>query len=291
MRIVCWSCDTSYEVTIGALGKFGRPVRCARCQAAWFAAAPAPELTLTAAWDDAPGAQGDDVDLATRTVEPSGHSTALALASPADAAPREHRETIDFAALGPPLVPATEWEPAADASPADAPHEDVEKVAARRTSPPVKRRRRSFRFRPSVPLVILGLAAVLAALAAWRVEVVRFAPQTASLFAHVGLPVNLRGLAFDAVKLRAETHEGVPVMVIDGVIVNAAKAPVEVPRMRLAVRNQAGVEVYAWTALPTRPFLNEGESLPFRTRLASPPADARDVQVRFFNRRDLETER
>jgi predicted Zn finger-like uncharacterized protein len=253
MRIVCWSCDTSYEVTIGALGKFGRPVRCARCQAAWFAAAPAPELNLTAAWDDAPGAHGDDVDLVTPTVEPSGHSTALALASPADAAPREFRETIDFAALGPPLVPTTQWESAGDASPADAPHEDVEMVAARRAPPPAKRRRRSFRIRrPSAPFVILSLAAVLAALAAWRVEVVRFAPQTASLFAHVGLPVNLRGLAFDAVKLRGETHEGVPVMVIDGVIVNAAKASVEVPRIRLAVRNQAGVEVYAWTALPTR---------------------------------------
>jgi hypothetical protein len=28
------------------------------------------------------------------------------------------------------------------------------------------------------------------------------------------------------------------------------------------------------------------ESLPFRTRLASPPADGRDIQVRFFTRRD-----
>ncbi len=253
---------------------------------------PQPRARPTATWDDAPGAQGDDVDLVTRTVEPGGHSNALALASPADAAPREHRETIDFAALGPPLVPATEWELAADAFPTDVPHEDVETVAARRAPPPAQAAPPVLPLPAvSVPLVILGLAAVLAALAAWRVEAVRFAPQTASLFAHVGLPVNLRGLAFDAVKLRGETHEGVPVMVIDGVIVNAAKAPVEVPRMRLAVRNQAGVEVYAWTALPTRPVLNEGESLPFRTRLASPPADARNVQVRFFNRRDLETER
>src|SRR5215207_6895149 len=101
MRIVCWSCDTSYEVTIGALGKFGRPVRCARCTAAWFAAAPAPELALAAVWDDAPGAQ-DDIDPLGQTVGSSGHSTALVLANPADAAPREHRETIDFAALGPP---------------------------------------------------------------------------------------------------------------------------------------------------------------------------------------------
>ena len=30
-----------------------------------------------------------------------------------------------------------------------------------------------------------------------------------------------------------------------------------------------------------------GESLAFRSRLASPPPDAREVLVRFFNRRDL----
>ena len=44
-------------------------------------------------------------------------------------------------------------------------------------------------------------------------------------------------------------------------------------------------------AFPTRPFLSDGETLPFRTRVASPPANVRDVQVRFFNRRDLETGR
>src|SRR5215510_14117649 len=30
-----------------------------------------------------------------------------------------------------------------------------------------------------------------------------------------------------------------------------------------------------------------GETLPFRTRLASPPRDGQEVLVRFFNRRDL----
>jgi hypothetical protein len=33
--------------------------------------------------------------------------------------------------------------------------------------------------------------------------------------------------------------------------------------------------------------LGPGESLPFRSRLASPPADAHDVLVRFLNPRDL----
>jgi hypothetical protein len=146
-------------------------------------------------------------------------------------------------------------------------------------------------FRPRASLLILGLTAVLASLIAGRAEVVRVAPQTASLFARAGLPVNLRGLTFDAVKVSRETHEGTAVMVIDGAIVNATNAAVDLPRMRFALRNQAGVEVYAWTAPATRPVLNEGETLPFRTRLASPPADGLELQVRFFNGRDLETAR
>jgi hypothetical protein len=102
------------------------------------------------------------------------------------------------------------------------------------------------------------------------------------------MPVNLRGLAFKNVAVSGETDEGVPVMVIIGTMVAVAKEPVRVPPLRYALRSPAGVEVYAWTAQRSRPVLSPGEELPFRTRIASPPPDGRDVQVRFFNRRDLE---
>ena len=54
-----------------------------------------------------------------------------------------------------------------------------------------------------------------------------------------------------------------------------------------SLRNRSGHEIYAWTALPGRSLLPPGETLAFRSRLASPPADGHDVIVRFFNRRDL----
>jgi len=53
------------------------------------------------------------------------------------------------------------------------------------------------------------------------------------------------------------------------------------------MRNGAGHEIYAWTTVTGRSILAAGETAPFRTRLGSPPADGRDVIVRFFNRRDL----
>jgi hypothetical protein len=59
-----------------------------------------------------------------------------------------------------------------------------------------------------------------------------------------------------------------------------------VPRLRFAARDGAGQEIYTWTALPTRSILGPDERLEFRSRLASPPADARNVLVRFFNSQD-----
>ena len=133
---------------------------------------------------------------------------------------------------------------------------------------------------------ILMLACVIAALIAWRGTIVRHAPQMASLYAAIGMPVNLRGLTFTEVKVSRDIHDGVAVLMVEGTIASTASKPVEVPRLRFAMRNEAGGEVYAWTAMPTQEVLEPGETLPFRSRLASPPGEGRDVTVRFFNRLD-----
>ena len=88
------------------------------------------------------------------------------------------------------------------------------------------------------------------------------------------------------VKIGNETHDGVPVLVVEGIIVSTVGVPVDVPRLRFALRNAAGAEVYSWTAQPSQPVLEPGDAMPFRSRLASPPADGHDIQVRFFTRRD-----
>ena len=66
-----------------------------------------------------------------------------------------------------------------------------------------------------------------------------------------------------------------------------AGCAVEVPRLRFAIRNTSGIEIYSWTALPTRSLLSPGETVAFQSRLASPPPETHDVLVRFFNRHDL----
>ncbi len=126
-----------------------------------------------------------------------------------------------------------------------------------------------------------------AVLIGWRSDVVRVMPGTASLFAAIGLPVNLRGIAFSDITTTREAHDGATILVVQGTITNISRQPREVSRIRLALRNDKGVEVYSWTALPERTALAPGDAEPFQTRLASPPPDGHSVEVRFFNKRDV----
>ena len=120
-----------------------------------------------------------------------------------------------------------------------------------------------------------------------RATVVRAAPELAGLYAAIGLPVNLRGLEFTEIKTTHEIQDGIPVLVIEGEVMNVTRQPVEVPRLRLAVLGPDARELYAWTALLPRSVLPEGEKLSFRSRLASPPAEGKQVLVRFLTRFDL----
>jgi len=134
---------------------------------------------------------------------------------------------------------------------------------------------------------ILALLIVDCILVGWRGNVVRAFPQTDSFYKLVGLPVNLRGLAFDGITTATERHEGVPVLVVEGNIVNSARRFVDVPRLKFVVRNAARQEIYSWTAVASRTPLPPGEAVSFRTRVASPPPDAHDVVLRFVDRRDI----
>jgi hypothetical protein len=101
------------------------------------------------------------------------------------------------------------------------------------------------------------------------------------------MPVNLRGLTFDGVATTTEQHEGVPILVVEGNVVNSARKVVDVPRLKFIIRNAARQEIYSWIAVLSRTPLPPGEVLPFRTRLASPPPDAHDLIVRFVTRHDF----
>jgi predicted Zn finger-like uncharacterized protein len=305
MLIVCPTCAASYEVDASLIGATGRSVRCARCRAVWFATPPeqVPALaSAAAASDEAVEAfkaeLGGDVAAQSGAAPPddpmapavSDIETAAAAASVADnAVPLDSGSTAGLAAADEQPADAPSLAPDADSAAPSAGGRlrDAEAGRSRRRSRPVTRRVAPMANRNYAQVaVILALIAVLGALIGWRTEVVRHAPQMASLYSTIGLPVNLRKLAFTDVRLTREIHDGVAILVVDGMIASAASVPLDVPRLRFSVRNAAGAEIYSWTAQPSQPKIGPYEMLPFRSRLASPPGDGRDIVVRFFNRRD-----
>ena len=317
MHIVCPNCKASYQVSASAIGAAGRPVRCVRCRIVWHQSPqaeppplatvpsrtgatrkPASDATVAAFKSELsppPAAAAEPAPIVSENGDPAGPSLDQLIGTPAAdeaAAPDAEPGQPDAAALSeiaipiaaaPPIAPETSEVASDSSSPRAA---NIESIAARRRGKRGNARRRMSARSARMPAAILMLACMVAALIAWRGSIVRHAPQMASLYAALGLPVNLRGLTFTDVKVSRDIHDGVAVLVVEGAIASAASKPVEVPRLRFAMRNDAGSEVYAWTAMPTREVLEPGETLPFRSRLASPPGEGRDVTVRFFTRLD-----
>ncbi len=127
----------------------------------------------------------------------------------------------------------------------------------------------------------LAGAMLVAALILQRDTTVRVVPSSAVLFAMIGLPVNLQGLAFSDVRSVVLSEGSARFLVVDGAVKNVRAQTVPVPLIDITIRGQDGRAVYTWTTEPPRSNLKAGEALQFRARLATPPESGRDVEVSF----------
>lgn len=287
MLIVCPNCATSYRVNPESIGETGRSVRCKTCHNVWY------EQPRQPAAQSAHAAATDTID-PSLIRPPLDDVVQVGAQHPGFVAGETDLPDTGFAEdatagtgahdIAPSIVPPDG--PAYDRPRIGRPI-NVERAAAARAGQR-RARRRLVLSRHALPAAICALVLVLFCLIAARQQLVRLMPQTASLYAAVGLPVNLRGLAFENIKTQREIQDGVPMLVVEGEIVGTTARHTEVPRLRFAVVDSSGKEIYAWTARPTRTLLPPGETLPFRSRLASPPADAHGISVRFFNRNDAQ---
>jgi predicted Zn finger-like uncharacterized protein len=318
MLLVCPSCATSYDVDPARLGAKGRQVRCVRCHTVWQAELNHADRLTAAAAALAPTA--DEAAMAAAAAEEAATTAGPDGPTGEIAAAEAQRADQPFAALPEAPVDAGGPDPTADADfeiPAPVPEEteappiapvdfdaerptidvdhgrvaseppaDIETVAARR-APRGAKRRRQVPMLSLLQALILGLLIVDSALIGWRKDIVRLLPQTASLYAAMWMPVNLRGVTFAGVATSMETREAVPILVVQGNIVNATGEAADVPHLKLIVRNAARQEIYSWTTPPPLPVLQPYRAVGFLTRLASPPAGSHDVLVRFVTRRDI----
>ena len=320
MLIVCPSCATSYDVEPARLEPDGRQVRCVRCRTVWHAESNRAARLLAAAEALSAAGPGETTEApafnrvpAMASAEAVDESEGFDQAAGVESGPEGEGEDAAAAAAAPALAPAvaddanaTPDVEAPPIAPVDldagrppihvdtADHvdaagpvaEDVESYAARFSRPAGKRRQRIWSL-TRLQTAILALIILDAVIVGWRRDIVRMLPQTASFYALLGLPVNLRGLVFDDVTTTTEQHDGMPILMVQGTIINRTSAVIEVPRLKLAVRNAAKQEIYSWTAAPPRTSLTAYQAMAFRTRLASPPPEAADVLVRFITRHDI----
>jgi len=276
MHIVCPNCTTSFAINPAALGAAGRTVRCSRCKLTWLARAEDALETVEAATAAAPAALRD-------------------VAAEWDAMAQEDATPVVESPSVSPDWPSHAARHEAEADWTTAARHDIDEEAEE----PAKRSRLRELFSlpplPPIPMLrgagLTGTCAVMAVLVAaliiWRTDVVRLLPQTANFYRLVGLEVNLRGLAFKDIKITYETVDAKPVLVIEGMIVGETRKAVEIPRLRFSVRDAQGAEVYAWNAVLEQTVLKPGERAWFKSRLASPPPEGRNIDIRFFSKRDL----
>jgi len=278
VRIVCPHCTTSYAIDMTALGAAGRTVRCSRCKEVWLAR---PEDAVAAAPAMAEASQSG------RNSDPAAEWDAMAREGTGERTP-----VVD----SPPI--AGDWQDDGSSQDADwtamAGDDEVQSEGGRqhtgRLRKLLKRPERSGapgKSLVNLPTSCAAMGALVAALIVWRADIVRLLPQTANFYKMVGLEVNLRGLLFKDVRVTTETVEGKPVLVIEGVIVSETRKPADVPRLRFSVRDGQGAEIYAWNAVLEQTVLKPGDYTRFKSRLASPPAEGRSIDIRFFNKHDI----
>lgn len=256
MLLFCPSCSGAFRVSPAAIGEAGRTVRCAACKHKWHA-----------------------------TVAELIDEDVLAMADAAPARPSAEADPMEAAfnglrnMEGPSLVPDD-----GDGGPADVESAAAARAARRRPLSKAAKPKRKF---PWAWAALAAFVALLGTAVNMRETIVSHWPGSARAYALFGMPVNLRGIEFRDLETVTEMQDGVPFLVVKGWIVNVLHRGVDVPRIRLVVVGEAGEELYAWTAVPPRPRLSEGETAIFISRLASPPPNGRRVLVRFLNKRDL----
>ena len=153
----------------------------------------------------------------------------------------------------------------------------VQSIAAMRGADTLRQHATAF---ASATLVLAAVGGGMAAVAA-KEHVVAAFPPSAAVFATLGLPVNLRGLALGEIRSTVETGAGTSTLTLEGHITNLRPESSAVPPLRIAVRDSSQRELYYWTVPAPKPRLDVGETVLFRSRLSAPPRDGQNLVVSF----------
>lgn len=314
MRITCPSCDTSYTIPDDKIGAKGRQVKCASCGAKW-------QVTLADVAASEPAVDVDDLfDRDAAQMADAGSSSTPAASAPASVTASEPEDVwgqpdseTETASASPRSATPREAESVANEgdtvaegaseaalAAAEARKNDIEslakkpKIQVKKGKPAKAKTKQKFDFerflvraRPVFGAATLILAfGVIGGAVVLRTQITAAFPSLASLYGLVGLPVNLRGLDIAHLQIMREVENAQPVLVVEGELSNSTTAERPVPAIRFALRGDDSQEIYAWSIEPKQTLLTPGATMRFRSRLASPPEQAADIQVRMIDRRN-----
>jgi predicted Zn finger-like uncharacterized protein len=255
MIITCPQCATRYQADAIKFQPAGRNVRCAKCGHVWHQDAPAPE---------------DDPLAGIVAPEPE---PAPPPPSPPPPEPEPEPEAVPIAVAPKPA--------------ALAPNPIIRRETAAAPPPPVVKPPRGpspWPRRIAIALGWIGLIALVLAIG-WsalhfRQQIATVWPQSASVYAAMGLKTNASGIDIhDVVPTRAEEN-GQTVLTVKGLITNSSSRELPVPQIRVALLDDDSREIYHWLTVPQVMTLRAGATTGFAARLNSPPK-ARHFEVRF----------
>ncbi len=272
MHLNCPSCDSRFVIDPAALGPSGRKVRCGRCGHAWHAEPGAAEA----------GGQSPPPAPMQAAAPAAPEDTAPEDTAPEDAAPEDAAPDDTAPEDAAPDDTAPEDAAPDDTGPEDAaPDDPMPKLAAfdetrqrshaeRRPPPPEGKRR-------SGAGGWLLFAAVVAILAAGvffgRQQIMAWVPETAGLYAMVGLasadPASVLELELGNSERRLV--DGEQTLFVEGRIVNPTGRPQDVPPLVATLTDSGGAELKRWTFSADVDALPPGGSAAFQTSTAEPP--------------------
>ena len=111
-------------------------------------------------------------------------------------------------------------------------------------------------------------------------EISAVLPQTIGIYNALGIEVNKSGFKIIATQTQ-EIANSIPIIVIKGELVNETDMELEVPSVRIAVRDRARKELHHWIVKADQELVGPRGKGSFSARLENPPADAVDLEVRF----------
>jgi hypothetical protein len=129
--------------------------------------------------------------------------------------------------------------------------------------------------------LLLVVAAIIATLVLAPSAVVSTLPGATRLYALFGIDTGAQSLAFEGVRYGWASEGGQTVLEVQGDVVNTSSAPVNVPTVVIALRDESGAEISQWTTEVGEEQLAAGEHAPFLRQIPAPPSNVRSVKVGF----------